>query len=94
MIFQSMYCELPTVADSLFLESSTSKESVGLCNGGLSWFKQMQMLFLIPTREDLNGPIETLPAPTTRLPRKKPCADHLQLGRPLLKQKVTFFLTL
>ncbi|KAI3928311.1 hypothetical protein MKW98_023912 [Papaver atlanticum] len=29
-------------------------------------------VFNIPTREDLDGPIVTLPAPTTRLPREKP----------------------
>ncbi|KAI3934737.1 hypothetical protein MKW98_012740, partial [Papaver atlanticum] len=29
-------------------------------------------VFNIPTREDLDGPIVTLPAPTARLPREKP----------------------
>ncbi|KAI3891114.1 hypothetical protein MKW98_007419 [Papaver atlanticum] len=29
-------------------------------------------VFNIPTREDLDGPIVTLPPPTTRLPREKP----------------------
>ncbi|RZC92070.1 hypothetical protein C5167_027958 [Papaver somniferum] len=54
------------------MESSTSEESVGLCKGGLSLVQAIAIadaVFNIPTREDLDGPIVTLPAPTTRLPR-------------------------